>query len=236
MSDQQKRIFAIHGAGMDAAVWGTMAAGLKFSCHACSLPGHGAAEGRLIASIKEMSAWVNAQLSGHPPQSVVLMGHSMGALVALESARHPSVLSLILLGAAARMPVHPELLRQAAEDRDAAMDMILKWGVSNAHAQAEAIRTALKKQMQVAAQDALRNDLAACHAYQNGEAAARSIPHPALVLSGQDDKMAKTADGKILAEMMQQAQFRVLPDCGHMMMAEQPSAATAEINGFLSLL
>lgn len=234
MPEQKKTIWTIHGAGMTAEVWGPIASGLKFPCHTFSLPGHGTAEKQLIPSIMEMSAWVNKQLSSHPPQSVILLAHSMGVLIALESANHPAVSSLILLGAAAGMPVHPDLLKTAAENGGAAADMVLKWGVSNAHPHAADIRKSLKMQMQAAEQDALRNDLAACNAYKQGATAAGIINRPTLILAGQDDKMTKAADGKILAGMVKNAQFQVLPDCGHMIMVEQPAATIEKINAFLS--
>jgi len=233
MAERNKLIFAIHGAGMQASVWKVLTDRIHLPCQTLSLPGHEKTGAALLPSIEQMAGWVQDQLSGHPPQSVVLMGHSMGALVALEAARHPSVSALVLLGAAASMPVHPELLRQAAGDRNAAIDMILKWGVAAAHPQASAVRAVLKEQMQAVMPEALLNDLTACHAYQHGEKAAKELRRPALVLSGQDDKMTAAAAGKILAEMMGQAQFRVLPECGHMPMVENPAGTAIEIDDFL---
>ncbi len=236
MASQNKHIFAIHGAGMHAGVWGSLVACLELPCQAVSLPGHGKAEGSFLPSIEEMAGWIMTRLDEHSPQSAVLMGHSMGALVALEAARHPSVAALVLLGAAAKMPVHPELLRQAAADPDAAADMILKWGISPVHPQAFAVRTVLKGQMQSVAAGALLNDLTACNVYQRGEAAARDLRQPALVLSGLDDKLTKSTDGKLLAEMIARAAFHVMPDGGHMLMVEKPLETAKEINSFIGTL
>jgi pimeloyl-ACP methyl ester carboxylesterase len=236
MSQQNKFIVAIHGAGMHAGVWGSLAGALPLPCQALSFPGHGKAEGALLPSIEKMAEWINARLDDRQPQSVVLMGHSMGALVALEAARHKAVSALVLLGAAARMPVHPELLAQATEDPDTAVDMILKWGISPVHPQAFAVRTVLKEQMKAVAPGALRNDLKACNAYQHGEAAAREIRQPALVLAGPDDKLTRLAEGKALADMIQSGQFHVLHDCGHMPMVESPAETAKEISSFVDSL
>ena len=46
------------------------------------------------------------------------------------------------------MPVHPDLLKQAAENPDTAADMILKWGVSPAHPQGVELKNLLKAHMQ----------------------------------------------------------------------------------------
>jgi aromatic-L-amino-acid decarboxylase len=205
MSMNKRIIIALHGAGMQASVWETLAE--KLPCQETlflplSLPKPA------LTSIEAMAAWVETQLKNHPPQSVVLMGHSMGALIALEAARHPSVAAIVLIGAAAQMPVHPDLLKQAATAPDTAAALILKWGVSPAHPEAVEI---LKRHMQP---EALSNDLSACNAYQHGEAAARSIRQPALVLAGSDDKLTKAAAGQALADMLPNARFHLVAVAG----------------------
>jgi pimeloyl-ACP methyl ester carboxylesterase len=237
MEPKEKSIVAIHGAGMYAGVWGVLAAGLSHPCQALSLPGHGRAEGEdFIPSIEEMAEWVGARLRGYTAGSVVLMGHSMGALVVLESARLPAVRALVLMGAAAKMPVHPDLLKQATEKPEAALDMILKWGVSQATPRGIAIQEALRGQMKGISSGALFNDLKACNDYTHGEAVASSIKKPALVIAGTDDKLTKPAEGKALAGLMEQSQFQILQGCGHMMRVEQPSETAEEINRFLAVL
>lgn len=228
MAVNKRIIIAIHGAGMCAGVWESVA--WELPCQALSLPGHGAMSGPLLPSIEAMAAWVVETLRNHPPQSIILLGHSMGALVALEAAQHPAVAGLVLTGAAARMPVHPDLLKQAVAAPDAAAAMILKWGVSPAHPEAVEI---VKKQMQPAT---LANDLMACNAYQHGAAAAQAIRRPALVLAGSDDKLTKAADGKALAEMMSGARFHLVSGSGHMLMVENPVEMAKEISLFMEAI
>ncbi len=220
-----KTIIAIHGAGMQAEIWER----LPLPCLPLSLPGHDKTFSALLPSIEEMAAWVMDQLATQPPASVVLVGHSMGALVALEAAQQASVAALVLMGAAARMPVHPDLLRQAAEKPDAAAGMIVKWGISALCADAAVLQEVLKKQMQALT---LFNDLQACDVYQRGAEVAKTIDKPALVIAGMDDKLARSADGKILAELLPQGRLHVLQNCGHMPMLEKPAETAAEIRRF----
>lgn len=216
------RIVALHGAGMSAGVW----EGFLPDGTALSLPGHGAGGG-LLPAIEGMADWAAAQLGREP---VVLMGHSMGALVALETALRKPVAGLILLGAAAKMPVHPDLLKQAKDAPEAAADLILKWGVNANHPDAASIKAALKTKMHP---DALFNDLSACNDYSQGEAAARKISIPVLVMTGADDKLTKAADGAALARLFPQGRFLSLPACGHMLMAEKPEETATEIRAFV---
>jgi pimeloyl-ACP methyl ester carboxylesterase len=228
-----KTIIAIHGAGMHADVWRLLAE--KLPCRpdrflALSLPGHGKTPGPLRPSIDEMAAWVEGQIKDYSPQSIVLAGHSMGALVALAAARNPAVGALVLLGAAALMPVHPDLLKQAVAAPDAAAAMILKWGVSAAHPEAVEI---LKEQMQPAA---LANDLKACNDYQHGETAAKQIHRPVLILAGSEDKLTKPAAGKALSESIPHARFHLVSGSGHMLMVENPIETAQEISIFMTAL
>jgi aromatic-L-amino-acid decarboxylase len=228
MVTREKIIIALHGAGMHAGVWGGLAE--KLSCQAVSFPGHGGTAGPLLPSIAAMAAWVEKQIKDCPPLSVVLLGHSMGALVAMEAARHPAVGALVLTGAAAQMPVHPDLLKQAVAAPEAAAAMILKWGVSAAHPE---IVEVLKGQMQPGT---LANDLAACNAYQHGEAAAQTIRQPVLVLAGSDDKLTKSAAGKALAARLACAQFHLVSGSGHMLMVEDPIEMVKRISVFVAAI
>lgn len=224
MKENSKTIIAVHGAGMNSSVWET----LSLPVLALSLPGHSETEESLLPSVEEMSAWIKAQLSKQAPASVVLMGHSMGALAAMEAAKHPAVAAIILLGAAEKMPVHPDLIKQAAENPGAAADMILKWGVFSGNPEAEALRASLKKQMATVPAKAISNDLHACAAYQGTP----EIPCPALVVAGEHDKLTRAGDGKALAEKIK-AKFHLIPGCGHMPMAEKPEELRRIILDFI---
>ena len=214
---------------MEASVWETLAENLP--CEALSLPGHaGKKTEALLPSIEVMAEWIEGQIENYSPRSVILMGHSMGALIALEAAPHPAVAALVLIGAAARMPVHPDLLKQASAEPEAAAALILKWGVSSAHPEAVEY---LKQRMRP---ETLANDLSACNAYQQGAAAARAINKPVLVLAGMDDKLTKPAAGQELADMLKNARFHLVSGSGHMLMVENPVEIAREIKEFAAAI
>ena len=82
----------VHGAAFDHTVWKLQAR--YFAWHggsvlAVDLPGHGRSEGAPRRSIPEMADWLVALLDAAGVGAANLVGHSMGALVALEAAaRH----------------------------------------------------------------------------------------------------------------------------------------------------
>ena len=56
---------------------------------------------------------------------------------------------------------------------------------------------------------------------------------PALLLVGERDVMTPPKGARALADALPDARTVVLPDCGHMMMVEQPDATLDALRGFL---
>ena len=231
----RKTIVAIHGAGLHAGVWGGLVPHLlDHSFRAITLPGHDVKSGTaLLPDIAAMAAWVKEKISGDT-QEVFLLGHSMGALVALAAADMPNVTGIGLLGTAAKMPVNADLLKTAKEAPNEAIGLIIKWGVYSGHPQVGAVRTVLGSLMHTVNPEAIANDLAACNAFQDGLALAAKTAKPALVLSGEHDKLTPAKDGEALAKALSGAEYRLLKDCGHMMMVEKPIDTAAEIKNFIA--
>src|SRR5919198_331082 len=103
----------LHGAGMDHSIWALQTR--WFAHHgrnvlALDLPGHGRSEGPSLSDIGAMAASVLAVLDAVGAARAALVGHSMGALVALEAykgaaeaARRATQPMLFLLGEDDRM-------------------------------------------------------------------------------------------------------------------------------------
>lgn len=234
MTDR-KTIFAIHGAGLNAAVWGpSLPQLLDYTFRTLSLPGHDAGlPAAPLATIAEMAAWGMRKLDREKSGNVALLGHSMGALVALDMAQHPAVSHLVLAGAAAAMPVNDALLQSAKDDPAAAIAQMAKWSVWKELPAADATRTFMADVMAKVPAPALYIDLKACNDYADGARAAALTDKPVLVLSGVADKMARPSDAESLASLCAKGGFKTIEACGHMPMIEQPAALAAEIKAFL---
>jgi hypothetical protein len=114
-------IVFIHGAAFDHSVWQWQSryfAHHGFSVLAVDLPGHGRSPGALRESIGDYAEWIAAMLDAVGLPQASLVGHSMGSLIALETAlRHgPRVTKLALVGTAAPMPVSDAFIAAAREE------------------------------------------------------------------------------------------------------------------------
>src|SRR3984957_6274731 len=114
-------VVLLHGAGFDHTAWALHSRWLAHHRHsvlAPDLPGHGRSSGTPIPTITGMADWTAALLDAAGVPKAGLGGHSMGSLIAIETAaRHPSkVTALSLIGTAATMTVGPDLLKAAEAD------------------------------------------------------------------------------------------------------------------------
>src|SRR6266568_3748833 len=191
----------LHGAGFDHTTWALHSRWFAHHGHgvlAPDLPGHGRSSGAPLPAIAEMADWTAALLDAAGASKAWLVGHSMGSLIALETAaRHPAKVSaLSLIGTAATMTVGPDLLKAAEANSQDANDMVSIWGLGfNAelggslapglwmHGGAQAV-------LKHCEPGVLFRDLSACNAYANALAAAASVKVPTALILGERDMMA----------------------------------------------
>ncbi|RAU20549.1 alpha/beta hydrolase [Paramagnetospirillum kuznetsovii] len=236
-------VVLVHGAGMDHSVWALQSRALAhggYSVLAVDLPGHGRSEGQALTSIAALAEWLDRFIATAGFTSAVVAGHSMGALAALElAARHPGrVRSLVLVGAAASMPVHADLIAAAAEELPAAVAMITAWGFSADAALGGNPAPGLwltgggSRLLERSRPGVLHADLAACNAYGGGEAAAALVRCPAVVVAGGADRMSPAKAGRALAGLIPGGRVQVLDGAGHMLMAERPEAVLRALKDY----
>src|SRR6202008_3577276 len=232
----------IHGAGFDHSAWALHSrwfAHHGFAVLVPDLPGHGRSQGPALKSIAEMADWIAALLEAVGSASAHLIGHSMGSLIALETAaRHPAKVSALgLIGTAATMTVGPDLLKAAEANDHSAVDMVSIWGLGF---QAELggslapglwMHSGAQRVLEQGRPGVLFNDLSACNSYQNALAAAAEIKVPATFILGERDMMTPAKAGKALAAALPNSRTVVLRGAGHMMMVERPDELLAALQG-----
>ena len=228
-------IVFIHGAGLDHTAWtlfNRYYARHEFNSIAVDLPGHNRSGGKPLASIEEIARWLIEYLKALEIEKTALVGHSMGSLVALETAYQAgeTVDKLVLLGTAVPMLVGEPLLNAAKENDHSAVDMIMLYSHSyasqtggNPVAGINIVNSNMRL-LERSLKNVLYTDLNACHEYKNGIEAARSIAIPVNLISGEEDKMTPPAMAADLINALVKAEVDILPHCGHMMLSEQPEA------------
>lgn len=235
LDGDEPAVVLVHGAGGDRTVWQLQTrwfAHHGYRAAAVDLPGHGGSDGPSPATIGEMGEWLASTIEALGLAPAHLVGHSMGTFVVLEAAAgHPeAVRSLVLLGTAAAMPVHPALQAAADADDRVAGRLITSWGIgSRAHTGGHASpgmwliggNTSL---LDRAPPGVLASDLAACQRYDSAEAAAARVQCPVTLVLGREDKMTpnRRAAGMIEALGADRASTVYLDRVGHFLHIESP--------------
>lgn len=227
-----KTLVLIHGAHNDATIWAPLGERLArhgFQLLTPELPGHGANRGAALPSIEAMASWLLAWLDEGNTGPVLLGGHSMGSLVALEAAfQAPGrVAGLALLGSTWPMKVAPALLETALHDEAAALRMVAQWSHANLALVDETVAY-MARLSALHPHHVLHNDLQACNSYANGDSAAQGVRCPTLFVCGTQDRMTSLRSSAALRAAIPHALTREVA-AGHQMMAEQPDEVVAAL-------
>ncbi len=234
----------LHGAGMDHTVWALVMRALAhqgYSVLAPDLPGHGKSEGPLPTSVEEYAEWTAALIASTGFHTAHVAGHSLGAAIALHvAATRPNLAaSLVLLGTASAMPVHPELQSAADAGDHKAIELIMSWGLGpQAHVGRHpvpgmAMRAGGTRLMESVEPEALAADLRTSAAYAGALRDAAQVRCPTLLVVGTRDLMTPARNAAPLADALADVSVTTLPDAGHMMMLEDPNGVIDAILAFL---
>lgn len=238
-------LLLVHGAANDRDCWRNVASALTSAGCALlvpDLPGHGLSAGPALRSIGELADWLPALLDAAGVGQAVLVGHSMGSLIALEcAARHPQRVSrLALLGTSAPMPVAEPLLNRAAMHPDSVMRLMTEYShtpqflLTGGGGHGVWGPGATLAIMRRSPPGVLAIDLANCNDYQNGLAAAADVACPTLLVVGRRDRMTPRRNLPPLQAALRHAVRTEIADCGHAMMNEQPQAVANALLQFLT--
>jgi pimeloyl-ACP methyl ester carboxylesterase len=236
-------IVFIHGAAFDHSVWQWQSRYLAHHGHsviAVDLPGHGRSPGSVRATIGEYAEWVAGVLDAVGLPQAALVGHSMGSLIALETAlRHgPRVGKLALVGTSAPMPVSDAFLAAARDEPPVGLEMEAVWGhargvqLATSAIPGASLLSASRRLNARSKAGALQAALEACNAYRADAGKLKALAMPTLVVAGKRDQMTQFKGGKALADSIPGARFVAL-DAGHSMMSEAPRELLVALRGFL---
>ena len=193
-------------------------------------------------SERTLSAMAVRVLEQAPPR-FALLGHSMGARVALEVLRiapkRVTRLALVSTGVHAPTPEEPvkrHALRDIGRERGMAalVDAWLPPMVAPAHRDDPALMARLRAMCIGAGLARFEAQIAALLARPEVESLLPKIRVPTLVGTGDQDRWSPPAQHKAMAARIPGARLAIIPGAGHMLPAEAPEALNAAITGWLA--
>ena len=244
-------IVFLHGGEHDHSVWILQS---RYMAHhgygvlALDLPGHMRSAGPALTTIESMAERVAVALEAAGAERLIVVGHSMGSLIALElgTILRDKVQGVVLIATAAPMQVSEVLLDATRNSPPQAMQMINVWShsasieafdrkPSNPGPGFSNVWSNLRLMQRVAQRngaDVLHADFAACSAYQRGAQAAAELTSPALFILGLSDSMTPARAAQPLIDACRDATVVTLAGAGHSLMAENPDGVRDALRHF----
>lgn len=231
----------LHGGEHDHSVWILQSryfAHHGYSVLALDLPGHGRSAGPAPATVEGIADRIADSLLACGATRLLLVGHSLGSLVALELAvrLRETVVGVALISTAFPMRVSDALLAATLSAPRDAMQMINVWShsasidafdrkPSNPGPGFSNVWSNLRLMQRIAQRggpDVLHADFAACSAYQRGAAAAAELACPVLFILAESDSMTPARTAQPLMDACESSEVVTLAGAGHALMAENP--------------
>ncbi len=229
-------IVFLHGALNDHSVWTLLARWFAHHGHsvlALDQPGHRRSAGPLLASVEALADWTLAVMDAAGVARASVVGHSMGSLIALETAaRAPARITHLVMAATAYPMVVSEALLTAARDQpERGMAMVNHFSLSTTAAKPgypgpgswlHGGGLALMRLVQTGNPEAnvFLHDFTLCNAYANGLQAAAQVVCPVDFILGAADQMTPPRATREMAATLK-ATVHTVPG-GHALMQEQP--------------
>jgi pimeloyl-ACP methyl ester carboxylesterase len=231
----RKTLLFIPGSGGDHTAWIYQYSQLKndYNIAALELPGHGSSQGTGEQDVAKYVEWVKAALPAFGISSPVIIGHSLGAAIALTFAFNYGELirGIVAFGGGARMPVNPLILDGVRKDPVAVMAMTAKFAVAKKNRERMAKILSERK----ADPDILYGDFLACDRLDIADKVSR-IKVPTLIICGEEDKMTPLTHSQFLKDNIPGAQLVSITGAGHMAMMEDPEAFNRVLKAFVDNL
>jgi pimeloyl-ACP methyl ester carboxylesterase len=232
-------VLLLHGAGGNHLCWPAEVRRLKgCTLLALDLPGHGRSTGTAQQTIEAYSVALADFMAALGLYQVILVGHSMGGAVALQTALDwpGRVVGLGLIATGASLQTSPELVETLSNR------VTLPGGINWLRTQMFAASTrptlikAILQPLEDARPGVLYGDWLACSIFDIRTKIDPLGSTPTWVAVGDQDRITPLASAHFLAGRTRCLSLQVIPDAGHAVILEQPKAIGDGLSGFLGEL
>jgi pimeloyl-ACP methyl ester carboxylesterase len=233
----RKTLVFIHGSGGDHTNWIRQYTLLKnaFNIAALDLPGHGRSEGPGEQDVSAHVEWVKKILDGLKIVKPVLIGHSLGAAIALSFViRYDTVAAAVVpVAGGVKMPVNPVILEGFLKDPASVIGMAAKFSIAKQNR--EKFSGLIAESLSRINPGIIHGDFSACNSLNITEAVA-GIRIPALVICGAEDKMTPPSLSQFISDRIPGARLTLIEGAGHFVMMENPEAFNVALTDFVNPL
>jgi pimeloyl-ACP methyl ester carboxylesterase len=233
----RKTLVFIHGSGGDHTNWIRQYTSMKntFNIAVLDLPGHGRSEGPGEQNVAAYVEWVKKIIDGLGIFNPLLIGHSLGAAIALGFIiRYDgSAAAVVPVGGGVKMPVNPLILEGLKQDPASIVGMAAKFSVAKQNR--EKFLGLIAGSLLRINPEILHGDFSACNDLDITEAVA-GIRVPALVVCGAEDKMTPPSLSQFIRDCIPGARLALIEGAGHFVMMENPEAFNATLTDFVNSL
>lgn len=220
------KLMFIHGAGGTKSKWRSLKEYYEPSVYeAIDLPGHGDNEYNLITSIQDHAAYIDESIL----EDTIVIGHSMGGLIALElAARNKLVKGVVLVSSYFELPVHPKILAKLANGEFPNSLFYASYG-SEVN---EQLLEEERKEMDKVPIEVTYADFKACNQYSEGAERLSSIKAPICVILGIEDKLLPSNPAQSLKNLKADLKVIEIEGVGHYLMLEKPEKFNKALTEF----
>tara|TARA_B110001450_G_scaffold3203_1_gene3369 strand:+ start:13 stop:837 length:825 start_codon:yes stop_codon:yes gene_type:complete len=253
-SKESTNLLLVHGAGGQKVDWPiawrsvndlTRSLGLtpkdhggeldNYPIYALDLPGHGESGGESRSSVEEYAEVVNEFVRAIKLVNVCIVGHSMGASIALNAAlnKYNWLTAMAMIGGASKMFVNDAILEGLKDNFEPTIDNIVKYSwYKNTGA---FFKQKARQRMLEAGSKVVHDDFYACSKFDVSDRLAE-IDVPTLVIASDYDRMVPLKISHDMADQLSRSTFVTLENCGHFQHIEQTSRVAKELANYLSTL
>ncbi|WP_179298693.1 alpha/beta fold hydrolase [Evansella halocellulosilytica] len=221
-----RSLLFIHGAGGKKEKWRLIKKELNdYDSTFIDLPGRGADANTKLLTIRDYADSLNHSFKGER----ILVGHSMGGLIALEAAsKNRNVKGVVLISSHYRLPVHEKVLEKLANG-------VFPDGLfysSFSKKVDDELLAEERADIELVNIEQTYFDYKACDEYKNGANALQQLDIPILFVYGDEDRLIPERASEQFIAVNNTTVVKTIKQSGHYIMLEQPEALGKIINEF----
>ncbi|GAE27385.1 alpha/beta hydrolase fold [Halalkalibacter wakoensis JCM 9140] len=216
----------IHGAGGTQSKWRLIKeAFTSDEATFIDLPGRKKNAELSERTIREFSSALSSSIG----EDTIVVGHSMGGLIAMDLAiKNPNVKGIVLVASHFHLPVHEKVLNQL---ENGTFPEGLFFASYSKQADTKLLEEE-KEELSLVDMNQIFIDFSACNDYKNGKETFAELQVPILIIYGDEDRMLPKDSREQVLALNKHTSIKTIEKSGHYVMLEQPEKLLVELRNF----